>query len=102
VVNNQAYRYKFPEHVDILDAELILRAAILAAEGLNGEAHVRMDAAYAIDESIRAIVVDASTAVGQDICAIFTRFLIAQYGQRAFCVRCVEGQVGCIGWEGGR
>ena len=98
----QAYRYRFREDVELSDAELILRAAILAAEGLYGEAQVRMDAAYAIDESIRVIVVDASTAVGQDICAIFTRFLIAQYGPRAFCVRCVERQAGCTCMEGGR
>jgi hypothetical protein len=87
----EAYRYRFKEFVDPLAAEAALHLAIIAAEGLYGEAQVRMDAGYAIDGSIRAIVVDASTPVGQDVCAMFTHFLLRQYGTDAFDVRQVEG-----------
>jgi hypothetical protein len=87
----EAHRYRFKEHIDPLGVEVALHLAIMAAEGLYGEAQVRMDAGYAIDESIRAIVVDASTPVGQDVCAMFTHFLLRQYGWDAFTVRRVEG-----------
>jgi len=87
----EAYRYRFKEHVDPLGAEVTLHLAIIAAEGLYGEAQVRMDAGYVVDESVRSIVVDASTAVGQDVCAMFTHVLLRQYGSDAFHVRRVEG-----------
>jgi hypothetical protein len=90
-MSTQAYRYKFLEKVDVLDAEITLHLAIIAAEGLYGEARVRMDAGYAIDESIHTIVVDASTPVGQDVCAMFMHFLLRQHGPEAFNVRRVEG-----------
>jgi len=44
-MGTQAYRYRFREDVDILDTEVTLHLAIIAAEGLYGEARVRMDAA---------------------------------------------------------
>jgi hypothetical protein len=84
------YRYKFREHVDLLEAERTLHLAILAAEGLYGEAHVRMDMAYVIDEAIRVIAIDASTNLGQDVGAIFTTFLLREFGRQAFSVRSVE------------
>jgi hypothetical protein len=87
---SNAYRYKFREDVDLLEAERTLHMAILAAEGLYGEARVRMDVAYAVDETIRVIVVDASTDVGDAVCAIFTAFLLREFGRQAFNVRGVE------------
>ena len=98
----EVYRYCFRGDVDPLDAEATLHLAIIAAEGLYGEARVRMDVGYAADESIRAIVVDASTDVGQDINAMFTAFLLKEFGRTAFDVRRVEGQAGCACREDGR
>ena len=91
----QAYRYKFRDGTDAADAEVTLHLAILAAEGLYGEARVRMDLGYFIDPTIGAIVVDASTDVGQDVNSMFTHFLIRQYGPGAFSVRPVEMKQGC-------
>ncbi len=87
----EAYRYRFRQGADLRQAEDTLLLAILAAEGLYGEACIRMDAGYAIDESIRAIVVDASTEVGQAVNGIFTSFLLKEFGRLGFHVRCVEG-----------
>jgi hypothetical protein len=87
----QVYRYRFAPGVDLGEAEDTLLLAMLAAEGLLGEARVRMDAAYAVDESIRAIVVDASTVVGQIVSAIFTTLVLREFGRQAVDVRRFEG-----------
>lgn len=90
-MNQTTYRYRFNRDVPLQDVEETLLLGVLAAEGLHGEARVRMDAVYSVDESIRAIIVDASTEVGQDVNAIFTAFLLREFGQDAFQVRRVEG-----------
>ena len=90
-MTSSAYRYKFRDEANLLEAESTLHVAILAAEGLFGEARVRMDAGYVIDPSIRTLVVDASTAVGQVVCGIFTALVLREFGQDAFNVRRVEG-----------
>ena len=87
----QVYRYRFAPGVDLQEAEDTLLLAMLAAEGLLGEARVRMDAAYTVDESIRAIVVDASTVVGQIISTIFTTLVLREFGRQAVDVRKFEG-----------
>ena len=101
----EAYRYRFGENVDLAEAENTLLLSVLAAEGLHGEARVRMDAGYAIDPSIRVIVVDASTEVGQVVNSIFTAFLLREFGRLSFHVRRVEGvgsECGCAAPTGTR
>jgi hypothetical protein len=90
----QAYRYRFAERVGLRDAGDTLLLAVLAVEGLFGAARVRMDFAFATDEAIRVIVVDASTDVGQAVSGIFTAFLSREFGPDAFCIRRVEGVAG--------
>jgi hypothetical protein len=84
------YRYQFRGDIALGEAEQTLLLAILAAEGLFGEAQVRMDAGYAIDSSIHTIIVDASTDVGQAVSAIFTAFVLREFGRHAVHVRRVE------------
>jgi hypothetical protein len=90
-VNREYYRYRFRRDVALREAEDTLLLAILAAEGLFGEAQVRMDAGYAVDASIQTIIVDASTDVGQAVSAIFTAFILREFGRHAVDVRRVEG-----------
>jgi len=85
-VNRDIYRYQFSKVVPMLDVEQSLHLAILAAGCLHGEARIRMDAGYSISEEKRAIVVDAGTQVGHDICRIFTGFAIKEFGEDAFKV----------------
>ena len=86
----QAYRYRFAERVDLRDAGDTLLLAMLATEGLFGAARVRMDFAFATDEAIRVIVVDASTDVGLAVNGIFAAFVSREFGPDAFCVKRVE------------
>jgi len=92
----EAYRYRFRENVDLAEAEDTLLLAVLAVEGLFGEAQVRLDLGFAADEAIGVIVVDASTEVGQAVNSIFTAYLLREFGRLSFHVRRVEGVDGPV------
>lgn len=81
------YRFDLDAKVPLLEAEQSLHLAIFAAEGLFGEARVRMDAAYHLDEPHRALAVDAASEVGDAVARMFTGLLIRQFGEEAFKVR---------------
>jgi hypothetical protein len=51
-----------------------------------------MDAAYALDQTLFTIVVDSSTAVGDDIASIFTAFIVKELGQNKFIVKRLNGE----------
>ena len=89
-MSSMAYRYKFDEKVDLAEAEDTLLLSILAAEGIYGQARVRMDCRYAVDSTIGVILLDASSDVGQDVAGIFTAFLTKEFGPRHFHVCRVE------------
>ena len=85
-----SYRYRFASEVDLGEAKRTLLLALLAVEGLFGPTRVRMDAAWAIDDSINVIAIDAGTLVGMTVSLIFTAFITAEFGADAFDVRQVE------------
>jgi hypothetical protein len=87
---NGAFRFVFKEDVSVLDAELSLHLAIFAIEGLFGAARVRLDASYAIDESRRVIVVDASNEVGESLVRVFTNLLLREFGDDSLQVERVD------------
>jgi hypothetical protein len=85
-VNKPGYRFAFNPEVSMQDVEDFLLLAVLAAEGLHGQARVRADVAYGIDEAKRACAIDGSTQVGQDVAAIFIGFVQCVFGPGAFRV----------------
>jgi hypothetical protein len=101
-MTEEAYRYRFDEGVDLHQAEETLLLSVLATEGLYGQARVRMDAAYSVDKALRAIIVDASTDVGQALSAIFTAFILREFGSGRVHVRRVERLFARGGQEGGQ
>lgn len=80
------YRYEFRPNVPLREVEESVALAILAAEGVHGEAQVRLDAGYDLDEAGHACVIDATTAVGETIARVFTGFLRKEFGEDAFTV----------------
>ena len=82
----RAYRYQFGKGTDLREVEDTLLLAFLAAEGIFGEARVRMDGCYCEDHNGRALTVDASTPVGQIVNAVFTAYIIKEFGRDAFVV----------------
>ena len=89
----QAYRYQFRQGVELRDAEDTLLLALLAAEGVFGEARVRMDGGYSPDRDARTLTVDATTAVGQFANAVFMAYILKEFGRDAFTVRRLAGEV---------
>lgn len=91
-MNRIGYRYRFSRDVDLREPRDTLLLALLAAEGLFGRTRVRMDAAWAEDEALNVLIVDAGTLVGMTGCLIFTAFLTAEFGADGFDVRQVALQ----------
>ena len=83
----KGYQYKFRPGIGMRDVEDTLLLAFLAAEGVFGEARVRMDGSYTSDRDGRLLTVDASTAVGQIVAAVFTAYIIKEFGRDSFTVR---------------
>ena len=90
-MTRNVYRYIFEPAVSLAEVHDSLAMSIFAAEGIHGQAQVRLDAGYAMDEDARACVVDAATPVGLTFAQIFTGLLVRQFGEDAFEVERVEG-----------
>jgi len=85
-MNRDLRRYAFGKAIPASDIEETLLLAVLAAEGLHGQAQVRLEAAYDFDHERHTCVIDCGSDVGRDICRIFTGFAIREYGEDAFKV----------------
>ena len=88
-----AYKYQFRDGIDLSDVEDTLLLAFLAAEGIFGEIRARMDGSYSQDREERTLTVDASTAVGQVVNAVFTAYITKEFGRDSFTVRRLAGEV---------
>lgn len=86
-MNTTVYRFTFDRTIPLPEAEQTLHLAILGAEGLFGEAQVRMDLSYHIDEPRRVLLVDGSTEVGAAVIRMFTALLLREIGSHRFTVR---------------
>ena len=80
------YRYLFNEETPMDEVQDLLVLAILSAEGLHGQAQVRLDAGYSIDRNRHACVVDGATPVGHSVAQIFTGLITRQLGEGAYRV----------------
>ena len=89
----RAYKYQLREGIDPRDVEDTLLLAFLAAEGIFGEARVRLDGAYSTDREARTVTVDASTAVGHIVNAVFTVYAIKEFGRDGFTARRLATEV---------
>lgn len=84
------FRFSFARGIELADAEATLHLAILAAEGLFGEARVRMEFSYHPDVPRSVILVDGHTQAGDAVVRIFTSFLMREFGADGFAVRRVS------------
>ena len=80
------YRYRFAGKVRMLEVEETFFLSTFAAEGLYGEARVRLDTGYSMSRQKRCLVIDGSTVVGRAICRIFTALAIKEFGADSFKV----------------
>ena len=84
------FRFEFEPSVPLTEAEMSLHLAMFAVEGLYGEARVRLEASYHLDDARRSITVDGGTEVGAALVKVYTRLLIREFGEDGFHVRRVE------------
>lgn len=88
-----AFRFEFAHDVPLLEVEQTLHLAQFAAEGMFGGARVRLHSSYRCDQAERAITVDAGSEVGAAVAKVFTGLLLREFGEDAFAVRPVPGDV---------
>jgi len=86
----EVYRFQFESTVSLTEAEMSLHLAMFAVEGLFGEARVRLEMGYRLDEPGHAILVDAGTEVGAAVVKVYTGLLLREHRANAFRVCRVE------------
>lgn len=84
------YRFEIDKGVLLEDVQESLQLAIVALQGIYGDARVRVDATWHVDESRRLITIDSSTDIGSILVCIFTEFLLREFGDDAFDVRRIQ------------
>jgi hypothetical protein len=85
-MTREVYRYTFAPDVPKFEVEASLLLALIAVEGLHGEAQTRLDAGHALGGPFGACVIDGGTAVGRDLAKVFTAFLRREFGEDSFRV----------------
>ena len=80
------YRFEIGEAVPLEEAELTLQLSIFAVEGIYGHATTRLDVRYDVDETGKALVVDASTECGAALVRVFAALLLREFGDDGFSV----------------
>ena len=88
------FRFIFPPCVSLVDAEMSLHLAMYAVEGLFGQARVRLDTSYYVDEPRRVIIVDGSNEVAGAVVRVFTNLLLREFGEDAFHVGRIQSHQG--------
>ncbi len=80
------FRFRFALDVPLEEAEMTLQLATFAAEGLFGQARVRLDVSYHLDQPRNVILVDGTTEVGAAVARIFTGLLLREFDEESFQV----------------
>jgi len=86
-MNDTVFRFAFRPGVNLTEVEATLHLAILAGEGLFGEARVRMEVAYHLDAPQSVVLLDGHTSAGEAVVRVFTAFITREFGEDAFEVR---------------
>lgn len=82
----ETIRIDFDRRSVLKEAELTLHLAMVALEGLLGQARVRLEARYTVDEGRRSIVISVDNHTGVTLARVFVGLLIREFGEEAFTV----------------
>lgn len=88
------FRFTFGSKAHLSEAEATHHLAMLAAEGLFGQARVRLDFGYHVDTPRSTLIVDGCTPTGDAIVRVFTAFLVDEFAGDGFAVRRVAPSTG--------
>lgn len=89
-MSREVYRYTFGQDVPFAEVLATVDLALIAVESLHGESRSRLDARFADDPAKGAIVIDASTPVGQALNQVFVGYARREFGEGAFRVERVN------------
>lgn len=81
------YHIQFRPGVRLSDAELTLKLALLAAEGVHGTRRVRGGCTVHRDPLRHALTLRANARVGATVARVLASFLTHEFGKGAFSVR---------------
>lgn len=85
-MDEQEYRFRFNDTVDMPRVEETLLMAVISAEGVHGRARVWLDSRFDTNPEERTCTISADNEVGQTIARIFTEMLTLELGEAAFKV----------------
>ncbi|UYV11916.1 MAG: hypothetical protein NCW75_11475 [Phycisphaera sp.] len=80
-------RFEFGQGADLAEIESTLHLAVLAVEGLHGEARVRLEVRYRIDTPTTSVLLDCQTGSGRAVARVFAAFLTRELGADGFRIR---------------
>lgn len=83
-------RFTFAPSTDLAEVEATLQLAILASEGLCGEARVRLEVSYFVDSPRSVILIDGGTPAGGAVIRIFAALVMREFGADVFRVERVN------------
>jgi hypothetical protein len=81
-----AYRFTFPEAIDLDEVEATLVLSLMAAESLLGPTAVRLDAPHYLDRDQRACCFEAPGEAGRTLALLFYGFLLREFEPHDFRV----------------
>lgn len=90
-MSREVYRYRFNQGPSFEEVLATLDLALIAVESLHGESRSRLDARFTSDAARRAVVIDASTPVGQSLNQVFTGYARREFGEGSFRVERIDG-----------
>lgn len=84
----QVCKFKFHRGINREKVEEYIAQAIVATEGVFGQAKVRLNAAYLASDN--KVVIDVTTPVGEHIAEVFTWLMTREFGEKSFAVERVR------------
>lgn len=81
------YHVTLKPGVRLSDAELTLKLALLAAEGLHGSRRTKAACSFHRDPLRHGLTLRANARVGATVARVLTSFLTHEFGKGAFSVR---------------
>lgn len=89
---NESFQFEFTSEVSMDEAAMTLDLARYSAEGLVGQARVRLDVMHHKDEAERVIILEGTGEALDAVVRVYTALLTREFGEGAFMVqKCQEG-----------
>ena len=87
---SSCYRYALCRPIPFPDVLATLDLSLLAVQSIHGEEQTRLDARYVSEPKRFALVIDASTEVGQSLNKVFCGFARREFGDSAFKIERID------------